>query len=69
MSRQHMGGGMGVPTERHICGGSVGEPINPEAWWWYREVVGGGRWGCRGKAVQGGSGGVGDCVQGDGRWG
>jgi acetyl-CoA synthetase len=23
--------------------GSVGEPINPEAWVWYREVVGGGR--------------------------
>ncbi len=23
--------------------GSVGEPINPEAWHWYREVVGGGR--------------------------
>ncbi|ADG97591.1 acetate/CoA ligase [Segniliparus rotundus DSM 44985] len=23
--------------------GSVGEPINPEAWRWYREVIGGGR--------------------------
>jgi acetyl-CoA synthetase len=23
--------------------GSVGEPINPEAWMWYREVVGGGK--------------------------
>ena len=23
--------------------GSVGEPINPEAWRWYNEVVGGGR--------------------------
>ncbi|HZN53838.1 MAG TPA: acetate--CoA ligase [Candidatus Polarisedimenticolaceae bacterium] len=23
--------------------GSVGEPINPEAWTWYREVIGGGR--------------------------
>ena len=23
--------------------GSVGEPINPEAWMWYRDVVGGGR--------------------------
>ena len=23
--------------------GSVGEPINPEAWIWYRENVGGGR--------------------------
>ena len=25
------------------CLGSVGEPINPEAWRWYREVIGGGR--------------------------
>ncbi len=23
--------------------GSVGEPINPEAWMWYREIIGGGR--------------------------
>jgi acetyl-CoA synthetase len=23
--------------------GTVGEPINPEAWMWYREVIGGGR--------------------------
>src|SRR5207244_2568112 len=23
--------------------GSVGEPINPEAWIWYRDVIGGGR--------------------------
>jgi acetyl-CoA synthetase len=23
--------------------GSVGEPINPEAWLWYREIIGGGR--------------------------
>ena len=23
--------------------GSVGEPINPEAWWWYRQNIGGGR--------------------------
>jgi acyl-coenzyme A synthetase/AMP-(fatty) acid ligase len=23
--------------------GSVGEPINPEAWMWYHEVIGGGR--------------------------
>lgn len=23
--------------------GSVGEPINPEAWWWYHTVVGQGR--------------------------
>ena len=23
--------------------GSVGEPINPEAWVWYHEVIGGGR--------------------------
>src|SRR3546814_11954780 len=24
--------------------GSVGEPINPEAWRWYQDVVGEGRW-------------------------
>jgi len=24
--------------------GSVGEPINPEAWMWYYNTVGGGRW-------------------------
>jgi acetyl-CoA synthetase len=34
--------------ERHDLGalrvlGSVGEPINPEAWMWYRETIGGGR--------------------------
>ena len=23
--------------------GTVGEPINPEAWMWYRDVIGGGR--------------------------
>ena len=23
--------------------GTVGEPINPEAWMWYRRVIGGGR--------------------------
>jgi acetyl-CoA synthetase len=23
--------------------GSVGEPINPEAWIWYQQVIGGGR--------------------------
>ena len=23
--------------------GSVGEPINPEAWIWYREIIGGDR--------------------------
>ena len=23
--------------------GTVGEPINPEAWMWYHEVIGGGR--------------------------
>ena len=23
--------------------GSVGEPINPEAWMWYREIIGGNR--------------------------
>ena len=25
------------------CSGSVGEPINPEAWMWYHERIGGGR--------------------------
>lgn len=26
--------------------GSVGEPINPEAWRWYHDVVGQGEWTC-----------------------
>jgi acetyl-CoA synthetase len=37
-----------APVRRHDLStlrvlGSVGEPINPEAWLWYHEVVGGGR--------------------------
>ncbi|NOJ92626.1 acetate--CoA ligase [Corallococcus coralloides] len=36
------------PVKRHNLSslrllGSVGEPINPEAWMWYRDVIGGGR--------------------------
>jgi acetyl-CoA synthetase len=34
------------PQKQHLSSlrllGSVGEPINPEAWIWYREVIGGG---------------------------
>ncbi len=30
-------------SARCACSGSVGEPINPEAWIWYREHIGGGR--------------------------
>lgn len=38
----------GAPVRKHDLSslrvlGSVGEPINPEAWLWYHEVVGGGR--------------------------
>lgn len=36
-----------VPRQSNLTSlrllGSVGEPINPEAWMWYREVIGGGR--------------------------
>ena len=37
-----------APVKKHDLSslrvlGSVGEPINPEAWRWYHEVVGGGR--------------------------
>ena len=37
-----------APIRRHDLGslrllGTVGEPINPAAWMWYREVIGGGR--------------------------
>lgn len=39
--------GMEKPKEYDLSSlrllGTVGEPINPEAWMWYREVVGGGR--------------------------
>jgi acetyl-CoA synthetase len=45
--RAHMKWGAGY-AERHDLSslrllGSVGEPINPEAWMWYREHIGGGR--------------------------
>ncbi|QAT86792.1 acetate--CoA ligase [Corallococcus coralloides] len=37
-----------APVKKHDLSslrllGSVGEPINPEAWMWYRDVIGGGR--------------------------
>ena len=39
--------GAGIPGEHDLSSlrllGSVGEPINPKAWLWYREVIGGGR--------------------------
>ncbi len=39
--------GRAVPNEFDLSSlrllGSVGEPINPEAWMWYHEVIGGGR--------------------------
>ena len=31
------------PVDAAACSGSVGEPINPEAWMWYRQHIGGGR--------------------------
>src|SRR5690606_17461930 len=35
------------PKKHNLCSlrllGSVGEPINPEAWIWYQRVIGGGR--------------------------
>ena len=35
-----------IPAEHDLSSlrllGSVGEPINPEAWIWYRRVIGGG---------------------------
>ena len=31
------------PRARCACSGSVGEPINPEAWMWYHEHIGGER--------------------------
>ena len=44
--RAAMKGGRDVPLARDLSSlrllGSVGEPINPEAWAWYREVVGSG---------------------------
>jgi acetyl-CoA synthetase len=39
--------GAQIPAEHDLSSlrllGSVGEPINPKAWLWYREVIGGGR--------------------------
>jgi acetyl-CoA synthetase len=39
--------GAEIPTEHDLSSlrllGSVGEPINPKAWLWYRQVIGGGR--------------------------
>lgn len=44
--RAHMKNGRSVPDGFDLSSlrvlGSVGEPINPEAWMWYREVIGGG---------------------------
>ena len=37
----HLPGGKDLTSLRLL--GSVGEPINPEAWMWYREVIGGNR--------------------------
>jgi acetyl-CoA synthetase len=45
--RSFMKTGREVPDQFDLSSlrvlGSVGEPINPEAWMWYREVIGGGR--------------------------
>ncbi|MFE6736930.1 acetate--CoA ligase [Microbacterium sp. NPDC057650] len=45
--RSFMKIGRQVPNEFDLSSlrllGSVGEPINPEAWMWYREVIGGGK--------------------------
>jgi acetyl-CoA synthetase len=45
--RTFMKWGDELPTARDLSSlrvlGSVGEPINPEAWIWYRDVIGGGR--------------------------
>ena len=44
--RTFMKWGEGIPNEFDLSSlrllGSVGEPINPEAWMWYRDVIGGG---------------------------
>jgi acetyl-CoA synthetase len=43
--RSFMKAGRKIPDARDLSSlrvlGSVGEPINPEAWMWYREVIGG----------------------------
>ncbi len=45
--RTFMRWGVEYPQRRDLSSlrllGSVGEPINPEAWIWYRDVIGGGR--------------------------
>lgn len=45
--RSFMKAGREIPQARNLSSlrllGSVGEPINPEAWMWYREVIGGNR--------------------------
>jgi acetyl-CoA synthetase len=45
--RAHMKWGVGHAQKHDLSSlrllGSVGEPINPEAWLWYQQVIGGGR--------------------------
>lgn len=45
--RGFMRSGRSIPARHDLSSlrvlGSVGEPINPEAWQWYHEVIGGGR--------------------------
>ncbi|MFR9774423.1 AMP-binding protein, partial [Nocardia sp. SC052] len=45
--RTFMKWGRNIPDSHDLSSlrllGSVGEPINPEAWRWYREVIGAGR--------------------------
>ena len=45
--RTFMKWGADIPAQYDLSSlrllGSVGEPINPEAWMWYRDVIGGGR--------------------------
>jgi acetyl-CoA synthetase len=45
--RSFMKAGREIPQARDLSSlrllGTVGEPINPEAWMWYREVIGGNR--------------------------
>jgi acetyl-CoA synthetase len=45
--RAFMKGGRQVPDQYDMSSlrilGTVGEPINPEAWMWYRDVIGGNR--------------------------
>lgn len=45
--RGFMRAGRAIPARHDLSSlrllGSVGEPINPEAWQWYHEVIGGGR--------------------------